>query len=101
MGGKFLKILQQIYTENEIYIKLSDGLVKQFTTTEGVEQGGVFSPMLFNIFINKICSIFDQTCDPAELNSKEIYCLLWADDLLLISKTPSGLQNCIDNIISQ
>ena len=51
MGGKFLKILQQIYTENEIYIKLSDGLVKQFTTTVGVKQGGVFSPMLFNIFM--------------------------------------------------
>ena len=36
IGGKFLKILQQIYAENKIYIKLSDGLVKPFTTTVGV-----------------------------------------------------------------
>ena len=98
IGGKFLKILQQIYTENELYIKLSDGLVKPFNTTVGVKQGCVFSPILFNLFINKICSIFDQTCDPAQLHNKDINCLLWADDLLLISKTPSGLQNSIDKM---
>ena len=100
IGGNFLKILQQIYSNNKIFIKLNDGLVQPFVTTVGVKQGCVFSPILFNLFINKICSIFDQTCDPVELNKFQTNCLLWADDLLLFSKTPSGLQNSINKMQS-
>ena len=98
IGGNFLKILQQIYHDNKIFIKLSDGLVSPFKTTVGVKQGCVFSPILFNLFINKICSIFDQSCDPVQLHKMDLNCLLWADDLLLISKTPSGLQNSINKM---
>ena len=98
IGGNFLKVLQQIYTGNKIHIKLIDGLVQPFSTTVGVKQGCVFSPILFNLFINKICSVFDQSCDPPKLNNEKVNCLLWADDLLLISKTPGGLQNSIDKM---
>ena len=81
-----------------MYIKLADGLVHPFLTTVGVKQGCVFSPILFNLFINKICTSFDQSCDPVQLNNVDVNCLLWADDLLLISKTPTGLQNSIDKM---
>ena len=98
IGGNFLKILQQIYNDNKIFVKLSEGLVQPFKTTVGVKQGCVFSPILFNLFINKICSIFDTNCDPVQLNNLKVNCLLWADDLLLVSKTASGLQNSINKI---
>ena len=52
IGGNFLKILQQIYSENKIFIKVSGGLIPSFNTTIGVKQGCVFSPILFNLFIN-------------------------------------------------
>ena len=96
IGGNFLKILQQIYSENKIYVKLSEGLVQPFKHTVGVKQGCVFSPILFNLIIDKICSIFDKNCDPVQLNNLDVNCLLWADDLLLVSKTASGLQNSIN-----
>ena len=35
IGGKFLKILREIYKDNEIYVKLPDGLLKPFVTTTG------------------------------------------------------------------
>ena len=98
IGDKFLKILQQIYTENKIFIKLSDGLVQPFYTTVGVKQGCVFSPLMFNLFIDKVCSTFDQSCDPVQLHNQNVNCLLWADDLLLLSKTPEGLQNSINKM---
>ena len=72
--------------------------MQPFLTTVGVKQGCVFSPILFNLFINKICSIFDQSCDPVQLNNLDVNCLLWADDLLLISKSATGLQNSIDKM---
>ena len=98
IGGNFLAILQQIYNGNKIYIKLADGLVEPFETTVGVKQGCVFSPILFNLYINKICSIFDQSCDPVQLNNMNLNCLLWADDLFLVSKTARGLQNSINKM---
>ena len=98
IGGKFLRLLQQIYKNNQVFVKLSDGLLKPFKTTIGVKQGCVFSPILFNIFINKIPEIFDESCDPLEVNNRDVNCLLWADDLLLVSSSASGLQNSLEKM---
>ena len=98
IGGNFLKILQEIYRGNQVFIKLKDGLLQPINTTIGLKQGCVFSPILFNIFINKISQIFDETCSPVEINQVKLNSLLWADDLLLVSQTATGLQNCIDKM---
>ena len=84
-----------MYKNNKIFIKLSDGLLEPFTSTVSVKQGCVFSPVLFNLYIDRICKVFDMSCDPVTINNRDLNCLLWANDLLLISKTPTGLQNCI------
>ena len=56
------------------------------------------SPILFNLSIDKICNIFDESCDPVTTNNRDLNCLLWADDLLLVSRSANGLQNCIDKM---
>ena len=98
IGGNFLKILQQVYKGNQVFIKLTDGLLQPINTTIGLKQGCVFSPILFNLFINKISNIFDDTCVPVEINNVKISSLLWADDLLLVSQTAEGLQNSINKM---
>ena len=98
IGGKFLKIILEMYKNNKIYVKLSDGLLEPFISTISVKQGCVFSPLLFNLYIDKIGTIFDQTCDPVTIENDKINCLLWADDLLLISESASGLQECINRM---
>ena len=100
IGGNFLKILQEIYSGNQVYVKLSEGLLKPIKTSIGLKQGCVFSPILFNLFINKISDIFDDTCAPVRVNNKEINSLLWADDLLILSETPTGLQSAINKMQS-
>ena len=70
--------------------------MQPFLTTIGVKQGCVFSPILFNIFIDKINEIFDESCAPVKLNNLDLNCLLWADDLVLFSQTAEGLQNSIN-----
>ena len=44
IGGKFLKILKNIYTDNQMFIKVDGGITKPFITTTGFKQGCVFSP---------------------------------------------------------
>ena len=63
-------------------------------------QGDNLKPNLFNVFINDIVKSFDESCKPISLGSKPVSCLLYADDLLLISETETGLQNCMDKVFN-
>ena len=98
VGGNYLKVLQEIYTNNHVYVKTSEGLCQPFSTTVGVLQGEVMSPLLFNIFVNKISDIFDQSCDPVQINNTDQSFLLWADDLVVFSQSAEGLQSAIDKV---
>ena len=88
-------MLQALYDKHEVYVRVSDGLLQPIQTTIGLKQGCGISPLLFNLFIDKITTIFDKTCDPVSLGGEDLSCLLWADDLVLLSSSPEGLQNAI------
>ena len=42
-----------------------------------------------------ISKIFELTCDPVTLGGEDLSNLLWADDLVLLSTSPEGLQSAI------
>ena len=58
-----------MYNKNNFFVKISDGLCQPFVTTTGLLQGDTNSPLLFNIFVNKITQIFDDSCDPVSFNN--------------------------------
>ena len=96
IGGNFLKILMQIYTDHKVFVRLSEGLLQPIITTIGLKQGCCLSGLLFNLFVNDLPSIFDLSCDPVSILDENMSCLLWADDLLIMSRSAKGLQNAID-----
>ena len=63
-----------------------------------MKQGYIVNPTLFSLYINDLPLIFDDNCDPTQLNDNNISCLLYADDLVLISESSSGLQRCSDKL---
>ena len=95
IGGNFLKILSRLYTDHKVFVRLSDGLLQPIKTTIGLKQGCCLSSLLFNLFINKLPTIFDESCDPVSIESESLSSLLWADDLLIMSRSAQGLQNAI------
>ena len=46
--------------------------------------------------MNKLPSIFDASCDQVSVLDEKMSCLLWADDLLIMSRSATGLQNAIN-----
>ena len=83
-------------TNQQLYVRWNDVYSELFTAHNGVRQGGILSPYLFNIYVNEIS---------LELNKQDIGCtfqncqinhLLYADDLVLISPSSKGLQQLIN-----
>ena len=98
INGKVFEIIKTIYTEDKASVKFGDKFSPTFSTNRGVRQGCVLSPLLFNIFLSDIQNIFDKCGHNPKLNDTEISCLLWADDILILSDTEEGLQAKLDNL---
>ena len=89
---KIIFLLKSMYDRVVSAVRVKSGLTATFTPLVGVRQGCNLSPTLFNTFVNDIVDIFDSTCDPLIMGECKINCLLYADDLILLSESEHSLQ---------
>ena len=82
--GKFYKIKENMMSNVSFDIKQGDEISGFVNTKNGVKQGDVMSPLLFNLFINNLPEHLGNFEDTPELNNKFINCLIYADDLVII-----------------
>ena len=98
--GPFYDIIRSMYREYDLHVRIHDILTGIFAPKLGVRQGDNLSPNLFKIFINDLPNIFSERDDQVELDGIRISSLLYADDLILLSTSKSGLQNCLNKLAS-
>ena len=99
IGGQFYKVIKNMYTQNLSAVKLDGVHAEYFDCPLGVRQGDGLSPTLFNVFINDVQDLFNcEDCHPAKYHGITIGCLLYADDLVIISESSSGLQASLDKL---
>ena len=96
--GNLLKLIINMYSDTNYIIKANGNFSVPFSAKFGVKQGCNLSPLFFNIFINDIHDIFDEPCKPLKINGWKVNSLSYADDLVLLSESESGLQNTLSKL---
>ena len=66
-----------------------------FNVSNGVRQGGVLSPFLFNACIDGLLGNLRESAFGARLSGYHVGCITYADDITLISPTVHGLQSML------
>lgn len=100
IGGPFGKIINNLYRNTTVQVKLKDGLTESFKDNVGVRQGCVLSPTLFKVYVNDLPDMFTEECRPVTIYKKSTSCLMFADDIVLLSETKNGLQCAINKLYS-
>ena len=96
--GLFYENLKQLHNSTLYMIKVEGGYLDPIKSELGLLQGGILSPILFNLYIDDIKEIFDEKCDPVDLHDTKLSHLLYADDLILLSNTEEGLKQNLRNL---
>ena len=96
INGKMYKALRGIYDSVTACVREKGVYSDFFNCPRGVKQGCLLSPQLFSFFINELAiEISNRGRHGIQMipGAIEIFLMLFADDVILLSNTVVGLQN--------
>ena len=89
--GYIVRLLIYWYSNQTMCIRWSGKLSEHFGVTNGVRQGGILSPYLFNIYMDDLTIALNKCNTGCVIGSTTINHLMYADDLVILSPSVSGL----------
>ena len=84
------------YKHVKVRVKWKNMMSECFNLEKGTRQGGLTSPFLFNLFYQELVMGLSNTTGGLRINGRPYNVIAYADDLLLLSATASGLQCLLD-----
>ena len=98
VDGKMLRIIRSLYQDVKLKVKGLTSLSDMLNCDLGLLQGEIMSPILFSMFLTDVeMQLADNGNDGITLDQLTLYLLLFADDAVIFSETPDGLQKSLDN----
>ena len=93
-SGNSFRILCDLFSKAKSRVKWNMELSEKFDNVYGVLQGGVISPSLFKLYIDDMCQYFSGETG-VTIGETLVNHIIFADDLVLMSETSTGLQRLI------
>jgi hypothetical protein len=95
-----LKLLIKLYLNGEASINYKNNISDSFELTQGVRQGSILSPYLYNIYTEELLDhIMLLQLGTYLPSGVETSIIAFADDLILISPNLIGLQTMLDSCV--
>ena len=83
------------YAHQQMFIRWGNSCSTKFLVTNGVKQGGLLSPSLFNVYMNNLSLSLNHSGIEGSLGDNLINHLCYADDLCLIALSSAGMQKLV------
>jgi len=64
-----------------------------FCVNCGVRQGGILSPLLFNVYVDQLIDSLSDSGFGCYIDSQFFGCIMYVDDLIMLSPSLKGLQS--------
>ncbi|XP_048587031.1 uncharacterized protein LOC125570103 [Nematostella vectensis] len=97
--GRFLDIIQSMYSNDKSSVKIGSSITESFRCYAGVKQGCMISPTLFNFYLSDLPEKLNEKYrNDIDLNGVPLSCILYADDLVILSKSAKGLQEYLNSL---
>lgn len=101
LSNEMIMAVKSMYANVLSCVKTPTGFTEFFTCTRGVRQGCPLSPLLFGLYIDELENILlrqPRACDAPAVQDTLVPSLMYADDIVLLSKTKQGLQKMLDSL---
>ena len=76
-------------------VRWGSSISSSFRVSNGVRQGGILSPHLFNVYVDDLSQTLNRCRTGCLLGNITINHLMYADDLVLLSPSATGLRELL------
>lgn len=90
-----LRLLLNIYTSSEYFVKWNNLQSDGFSITNGVKQGGVISPLLFTVYTDSLIRNIKDSKLGCHVGEKCAAVFVYADDIILLAPTRFAMQSLL------
>ena len=95
-----IRFLINLYLKGEAAVKYKGHYSQKFSLTQGVRQGSILSPYLYNIYTEILIDVINKSNLGALLTPDiNTSIIVFADDIILVSPTLNHLQQMVDTVV--
>ena len=93
--GYIVRILVYWYSHQTMSVRWAGALSSKFSVTNGVRQGGILSPYLFNVYMDDLSGALNQCQSGCISGNSVINHLMYADDLVVVCPSAAGMSKLL------
>lgn len=94
--GPRLRLLKGLFDHTEVAVRVNGNTTEYVKMGRGLLQGSLLSPLLFNVFIDDLPKCLRSKNKGINISGHKINSLIYADDIVVITKTKQELQKCLN-----